>query len=141
MKPTKLITILITVFSLLIVSEGFSQKKPKEISQPKVFFNKVKFLNTNVNFDNFVAGKSCVGLIMFINISDQPLRIRETTQDCSCYTVAIQSKVIQPGEKGIINYTLSNPSFGKLNKKSFIFFDNINTPVPITITGTFISKS
>lgn len=137
MKSIKFLAILLILFSS---KDVFSQNKPKLLNKPKVYFKKVKFLNTNINFDNFEAKKPCVGMVMFINVSKQPLVIKETTQDCGCFTVDIESKTVQPGEKGILKYTISSPSIGNFNKKSFIFFEGINTPVPITITGIFINK-
>lgn len=106
--------------------------------RPKVYNNKVKFLMTRIDLKDLKAGQDYVGLIMFINISDRPLKIREINNECSCFSATPDKKVILPGEKGIVTYTFKRPPKGAFNKKSFIFFNEIKGPVPIIISGTFI---
>jgi len=128
MKP--LYTYLLVMLWSIAVT---AQKK----SDPKII-GKAKFLMTEVNFNNLPANKPYVGLIMFINVSKEPLTILEINNECSCFTASPREKVIYPNEKGIITYKVDNPPKGSLRKKSFIRFKEMKEPVGIVIRGSFI---
>ena len=111
----------------------FGQKK----SDPKII-GKAKFLMTEVNFKDLPANKPYVGLIMFINISEEPLTILEINNECSCFSASPRERIVYPNEKGVITYKVDNPPKGTIRKKSFIRFKEMKEPVGIIIRGRFI---
>jgi len=128
-----LIVVIITAV-LLSPSLSFGQN----IGKTKVYSGKAKFLMTEINFDNFKAHENCAGLIMFENVSKKTLRVAAVTKDLGNVAVSLKSQNIKPHQKGILTYTLINPSPGELQSTSLIFFKEFNDPVKITISGNFL---
>jgi hypothetical protein len=104
----------------------------------KVYSGKAKFLMTEINFKNFKAHKNCVGLIMFENVSKKTLNIAGVTKEFKSMAVTIKSQKIRPNAKGILTYTLINPSPGEFHSSSLIFFKEFNDPVEVAINGNFL---
>ena len=122
-------------FLVFFSAQGISAQT---VNSASIYENKVKFLMTRIDLKALKAGKDYVGLIMFINVSKRPLKIKEINNECSCFSASPDKRTIMPGEKGVITYTFKRPQKGAINKKSFIFFNEIKSPVPIVISGNFI---
>lgn len=131
--------VIIGIFSLILFSINllYAQSKPIE---SKVYFNRAKFLNTEIHFNKFKPYKDCVGLVMFINISKKTLRIKEITHESESVQVKMKSQTIRRNKKGILTFLIKNPPPGEFKEVSYLFFEGISDPVPIHITGTFITQ-
>lgn len=133
-KQFQLLALIITIV-LFSINLSFGQSN---IGVTKVFAGKAKFLMTEINFNNFKALKSCIGLIMFINVSKKTLNITGVTKEFGNMIIDIRSQKIKPNGKGILTYTLIKPSPGKFTSNSLIFFKEFNDPVNIAIKGNFL---
>lgn len=127
---------LIIAFTFIVFSCNLSLSQTT--GKTTVFSGKAKFLMTEINFENFKAYQNCVGLVMFENVSGRTLRIAAITKEFGYILVNMKSQKIRPKQKGILTYTLINPSPGEHHSNSLIFFKEFNDPVKIAIKGNFL---
>jgi len=74
-------------------------------------WSKIKFLETEFDFDTVVAGDVINKTFEFVNSGSKPLYILDTRVSCGCTAAAHSKEAIEPGKKG--NIEVEFDTFGK----------------------------
>ncbi|WP_256011710.1 DUF1573 domain-containing protein [Desertivirga xinjiangensis] len=127
----------IILFTMLFPIIGIGQSK-QDITKSKIYYGKIKLLTPEVKFPDFKAGQSYVGLILFTNISNRKMQIKEIVKDCGCVSTKISSKTVVPQKNFPIEVHIDDAKRGKLNTKIFIYFVGEEYPIVVNIKGEFI---
>jgi hypothetical protein len=113
----------------LIGSVLAAEEPAKTTGKPKI-----KFDQTVYDFGKTSQVEKVSGTFTFQNVGDAPLKMGKPTTTCGCTVAGVKPEVLQPGEKGQLDFSLSLGRTRQIIQKNIIVESNDPDSPKTTLT-------
>jgi hypothetical protein len=104
-------------------------------SSEKLENTKIKFDNETYEFGEIPYGKDASKSINFKNVGKYPLQIEKIKSSCGCTVLRFEQKKIEPNHFGEFEVFYDANAIGRFKKSIYVYYNGLDSPSKITITG------